>query len=252
MRKQKGDLPLEYKTIKKRFFSSAKECKWLNVLGEQGYLLISRTENVYTFELTSRKIFYSVEWLDCAPSCEEATAYIESYRLKGVSLATTYSLWAYFTSDQPIIPDDAACKRTAVRYRNTALWLCGANLITSVLIGYHFSIIPFLESNSVVFKAPVLETSGNIILKLAYRLWYGAEKIFYYYNQACSNLFGQTKASLTLGILIPLACVLSVLCALWIREWLRNEPPKTKLEEEEMQDVCQESEISGKTENGCG
>ena len=242
---------MEYKTIKKRFFSSRKECDWLNKLGGQGYLLIARTENSYTFEQTQKTLFYSVEWLDCSPECEDAANYIQAYKEIGVGLAATYSLWAYFVSSAPIEPSADACRRTAVRYRNTALWLCAADLITAVLVAYQFSVIPYLQANKVLFKAPTLESASNGFLQLLYRLWYGAEKILYYYTKLCSNLFGNTKATLALGILIPLAIVLSVLSALWIGEWIKNLPPKTKLTEEENENVCQESEASGKTENDC-
>lgn len=242
---------MEFKTIKKRFFASAKECAWLNELGQNGYLLVGRTENSYTFELTQRVLYYSVEWLDRAPECEESQLYIADCKNNGIELAATYSLWAYFVSAEPIVMSDEAKKRVAVRYRNTALWLCLADLVTAILIGYHLSIRPFLEANSVVPEAPVLESSSNVFLQLVYRLWYGAEKIFYYFAEFCTGIFGNTKAALTLGILIPLAVVLSVLSALWIREWVRNLPPKTKLTEEEKAHVCQESEASGKTENDC-
>ena len=242
---------MEYKTIKKRFFSSCKECDWLNKLGEQGYLLIGRTENTYTFELTQKTLFYSVEWLDCAPECEEAVNYFNAYKENGVELTATYSLWAYFVTSNPITPSDDARRRTAVGYRNTALWLCAADLITAVLVAYQFSSIPHLEANSVFFKAPTLESASNSFLQLLYRLWYGAEKLLYFYTKLCANLFGKTKASLALGILIPLAIVLSVLCALWIGEWIKNMPPKPQPIKEDTQDVCQEPETSGKTENNC-
>ncbi len=240
---------MEYKTIKKRFFSSAKENAWLNVLGQKGYLLVTRTENSYTFDLTQRCLYYSVEWLDQSPECEESAAYIASYKEKGVELAATYSLWAYFVSLRPIELSCEAKHRISVRYRNTAFWLCLFDLITTILIGYHLSIRPFLEANSVVPQAPVLETSSNLFMQLAYRLWYGAEKIFYFYSSFCTGIFGKTKAALTLGVLIPLALILSVLCALWIREWIRNKPAKDIQNKEEQQNVCEESETSGKTEN---
>ncbi len=212
-------------------------------------MLIARTENSYTFELTQRELYYSVEWLDCAPECEEAQVFINAYKSGGVELATTYSLWAYFVSQNPIELSAEAQARVAVRYRNTALWLGIADIITAILIGYHLSIRPFLTANSVVPEAPVLETSSNMFLQLLYRLWYGAEKIFYFYTDLCTNVFGNTKASFALGILIPLAVILSVLCALWTREWIRNIPPKNNQTEEEEQNVCQESETSGKTES---
>lgn len=240
---------MDFKTIKKRFFSSAKECDWLCELGQKGYLLVAKTENAYTFELTQRALYYSVEWLDQSPECEESLDYFKSRKENGVELATTYSLWAYFVSAKPIETSDEAKQRIAIRYRNTAFWLCLADLVTAVLIGYHLSIRPFLESNSVVPESPVLETSSNHFMQLLYRLWFGAEKIFYFYTDLCTGIFGNTKAAFTLGILIPLAIVLSVLSALWIREWRRNAPPKNKNTEEDMQNVCQEPEASGKAED---
>lgn len=242
---------MEFQTIKKRFFSSIKECAWLNSLGQKGYSLVARTENSYTFAMKQHAVYYSVEWLDCSPECEESLAYIDSKNKDGIELAATYSLWAYFVSQQPISLARDAQTKIANRYRNAAIWLCVANLISAILTGYQLSIRPFLEANSVVPKAPVLETSENIILQLAYRLWYGAEKILYYYTRICSNIFGDTKAALALGILVPLCIVLSVLCALWIGEWIKNIPPKENTGKEDELHVCQESETSGKTENDC-
>lgn len=238
---------MDCKVIKKRFFSSVKENIWLNGLGQKGYLLLEKNENSYTFELTEKTLYYSVEWLDCAHDSEEILPYIAAYAAEHVQIAATYSLWAYFISEQPIEKPDEAYRRNSVHYRNTALILYALDAVVAALIGYQFAIRSFLETNKVFFEAPELEKSNNIVLNLAYRLLYGAERLVYFYSEFCSDLFGETKAALALGILIPLAIVLSVTGALWVSEWLKNIPPK----KEEIVDVYQESEVSGKTQDDC-
>lgn len=240
------------KRIKKRFFSSIAEREWLESLGEKGYRLVLKKENSYTFELTEQRWHYCVEWLDCAPDSEDGEAYIASLEEKGIFLAATYSLWAYFISEEPIAMQAEAKQRVALRYRNTAFLLFAADAIVAVLIGYHFAIRGFLEANHVVLEAPTMEASGNVIINLCRRLVYGAEIILYRYGKLCSSLFGNTKASLVLGILIPLAFALSVMGALWLAEWLKNRPLAQNISKrEDDPDVCEKSETQGETESHC-
>lgn len=244
-------LPMAIERIRKRFFSSIKENRWLDSLGKKGYLLIFRKENSYTFEITEKQLYYSVEWLDCAPDSEEGEAHIAAYEKNGIHLTASYSLWAYFVSEKPITADTTARQRVAKRYRNTALLIYAFDVIAAVLIGYQFAIRDFLESNQVLLKAPTMESSSNIVINLCRRLLYGAEIILYRYGKLCANLFGETKASLALGILIPLAVTLSVLGGFWLAEWLRNRPESDQKIVREEKHVCEKSEASGKIESDC-
>ena len=237
------------KKIKKRFFSSVNECAWLNELGKQGYRLLYRTENSYTFELVDEVFYYSVEWLDCSSESEEGLAIIGERALQGSSLATTYSLWAYFISNQPIPLSAAALKRNAVRYRNTAIIFFALDFIVSVLIAYQFSIRNFLETQALFLEAPEYEAGSNIIVNLATRIVYGGEVLFYKYANLFSDLLGNTKATMALSILIPLAVIFAVLGAFWLNEWLRNRPENYV--QEESLNVGKGSEASGKTSSNC-
>ena len=225
---QKGrGFVVEEKRIGKSFFSSVKECKWLNELGQQGYRLVYKRDGRYVFEVDEGKVwYYSVEWLDCAPESERAQAYIRSRGEEGAELAATFSLWAYFCSPEPIPERAESKKRTAVHYRNVALLLFLFDAITAVLIGYHFVIRGYLEKQGVLIKAPTLKTTGTFIVDLARRLVYGGKELLYRYGKLCSHLFGDTQATLVLGILIPLAVVLSIASAFWAAEWLKNRPAK--------------------------
>lgn len=236
--------------IKKRFFSSIKECAWLNELGEKGFLLVSRKENSYTFEQTDKQLYYCVEWLDCSAKSEQAEEYISSLAEQGITLAATYSLWAYFVSETCIPESETAKKRTAIHYRNIAILLYSADAVVSIFIAYHLAIRGFLEKQYLFFEAPTREASSNLIINLCRRLFYGAELLLYRYEQLCANLFGETKATLALGILIPLAIALSVVGAFWLAEWQKNRSTKEKMREERC-DAYQESETSGKIESGC-
>ena len=219
------------KKIFKRFFSSQKECDWLNERGAEGLLLLYRSESSYTFEQTATRWFYSVEWLDCSPESDRGEELIGSRLEAGCILAATYSLWAYFVSEQAIeVPTDVR-RRIAHRYRNTAFLLYAADAVAAILMAYHFAIRTFLETQQVFMEAPTMESSANFIVNLARRLIYGGELILYRYSKLYANLFGDTKATTALSILVPLAVILAVLGAFWTHEWLKNLPPKTNKEE---------------------
>ena len=233
------------KTIKKRFFSSVNECRWLNKLGKQGYRLLYRGENSYTFELTEAVLYYSVEWLDCSAESEEGRAIIEARSAEGATLATDYSLWAYFVSEQPISLSETAMRRNGIRYRNTAFLFFALDLIVSVLIAYQFAIRDFLETQSLFIEAPEYEKGANIITNIATRILYGGEVLLYKYAKLYSGLLGNTKATVVLSILIPLAVIFAVLGAFWLNEWLKNRPDND--EQEESADDDQRPEASGET-----
>lgn len=239
---------MEEKRVKKSFFSSVKECAWLNAMGQKGYRLTYRGDGKYYFEIEEGKNwYYSVEWLDCSPESVQGQAYIQSRAEEGAELATTYSLWAYFLSASPIPARPEGQKRTAVHYRNVALLLYLLDAITAVLIGYHFVIRDFLQEQSVFLQAPELKKSGAFLVDIARRLVFGAKELLYRYGMLWGKLFGNTKAALVLGILIPLAVVLSVMGAFWTVEWLKNKPAKTAVKAEQEGDSAadEQSEVSG-------
>lgn len=237
---------MQEKRVTKSFLSSVKECNWLNELGQKGYRLVSKRDGKYVFEEDKLHTwYYSVEWLDCAPDSEKGQAYIRSREACGAELAATFSLWAYFISQDPIPVCDEGRKRTAVHYRNIALLLYLFDAIAAVLIGYHFMIRSFLEKQGVLLKAPELKKSGNVVIDLARRLVYGAKKLVYLYGKLWGRLFGESKASLVLGCLIPLVIVLSIAGAFWTAEWLKNRPEKKRIETREEPEGTQIDTIEG-------
>lgn len=240
---------MKEKQIRKSFFSSVKECAWLNTLGQKGYRLIYREDGKYGFEVEEGQTwYYSVEWLNGAPDSAQARAYICSRGEEGVELAATYSLWAYFLSAEPIAERREAKKRTAMHYRNVALLLYLFDAITAALIGYHYVIRDFLAEQKVLLKAPELKKSGTFVIDIARRLVFGAKELLYRYGSLWARLFGDTKASLVLGILIPLAVILSVAGAFWTIEWIKNKPAKKqgRKPEQEGENVTDEqNEVSG-------
>lgn len=245
---------MKEKRIGKSFFSSVKECKWLNGLGQQGYRLIEKRDGKYVFEVDEAQAWhYCVEWLDCSPESQEGAAYIRSREEEGAKLAATFSLWAYFISEAPIPEREEGRKRTAVHYRNVALVLYLLDVITAVLIGYHFTIRAFLEKQGILLQAPELEKTGTFLVDLGRRLVYGAKELLYRYGMLCSKLFGNSKAALVLGILIPLAVIFSVAGAFWTVEWLKNRPAKkrVKAEEEGVKATDEQIEVSGEAAGGC-
>lgn len=236
------------KKIRKRFFSSRKECAWLNERGAEGLLLLFRDESSYIFEQTADRWFYSVEWLDCSPESDRGEELIEARVSAGCTLAATYSLWAYFVSKEAIVPPVDARKRTACRYRNTAILLYAADAIAAILTAYHLAIRTFLETQKIFLEAPVMEPASNFIVNLARRLIYGGELILYRYSKFCANIFGDTKATVALSILVPLTIILAVLGAFWTHEWIKNLPLKTVKEES---DHDASTQAPGETADNC-
>ena len=232
--------------VRKSFFSSMKECEWLNRLGQKGYKLVDRRDGRYDFEVDESQTWhYSVEWLDCSPKSEEGQAYIRSREESGAELAVVFSLWAYFVSPEPIPVCAEGKRRTAIHYRNVALLLYVFDAIAAALIGYHYVIRSFLETQKVFLTAPELKKSGNIIINLARRLVYGAKELLYRYGKLWGRLFGESKAALALGILIPLVIVLSVAGAFWTAEWLKNRPSKAQSPIGQGGESDEQTEVSG-------
>lgn len=231
--KKKGELVMQTTGVRKSFFSSVKECEWLNGLGQKGYKLIGKKDGKYQFEVDELQTwYYSVEWLDCSPKSEKGQAYIDSRREDGVELAATFSLWAYFISSEPISVSDESRKRNAAHYRNFALILYVFDAVAAALIGYQFTVRSFLETQKILMTAPELTKSTNFFINIYHRLIYGAKRLIYLYGKLCGRLFGESKAALALGILIPLVIGLSVAGSFWTAEWLKNRPEKKRTEPE--------------------
>lgn len=205
--------------LKKQFFSAKKECAWLNRLGEQGYRLTSRKDTKYSFEVCDGKVWhYDLEWLDMSAESEQAKDYLAMREKRGELLAATYSLWAYFVSEKPIAATCEGCKRTAAHYRNISIFLYFVDAVVAVLIGYQVYIRSFLETQGILMKVPVMTEAENWFLKILYRIAYGGKLLFHRYNELWAKLFGETKATMLLGIMIPLAVILTVIGA-----WLLSE-----------------------------
>ena len=245
--RKKGVLAMQTTGVRKSFFSSVKECEWLNGLGQKGYRLIGKKDGKYTFEVDELQTwYYSVEWLDCSPKSEDGQAYIRSRKENGVELAASFSLWAYFISHEPILVSEESKKRTAIHYRNIALILYVFDAVAAALTGYQFVIRSFLETQGILMTAPELKRSSNVFIDLARRLVYGAKRLLYLYGKLCGRLFGESQAALALGVLIPLAVILSIAGAFWTAEWLKNRPEKKRVEPQEEQEATDEqSEVSG-------
>jgi hypothetical protein len=142
-------------------------------------------------------------------------------------------LWAYFVSSEPIPLSEAAQKRNAIRYRNTAFIFFALDFIASILIAYQFAVRSFLEKQELFLTAPEYEKGSNVILNIAKRILYGGEVLLHRYAKLFADWFGNTKATAVLSVLIPLAIVFAVLGAVWTNEWLKNLPEKSTEEEPE-------------------
>lgn len=244
----------EQKQVKKPFFTvtARSECAWLNRLGQQGYRLLSRKDSRYLFEISEGTVwYYHMEWLDCSAESEPIQDYLASLNEQGICLAATYSLWAYFVSSQPISPNEMACKRTAAHYRNVAIFVYAADVVTAMLIGYQLAIRDFLQVQDVLMEAPVLKHASNLFATLLNRIAYGGKLLFYRYGQIWSRLFGPTKASLVLSVLVPLAILLTAVGAYYLTEAYRNRYVKSESEAEKGEPSDDTAEVSGTSAGDC-
>lgn len=207
----------------RRFFlSSEKEMKWLNGLGSRGYHLESRKEHQYRFTLREGSTwYYLMEWMDRSAESDPMRPYLEQREAEGAEVAAVWSCWVYFASEKPLARSREMLRRTAKHYLYPALWFVLFAAIAAALLVYHIGARDLLRSNGVLLTTPKRVSADNPIVRFCRRLIYGGEVLIYYYGQFWARFFGNTKATLVIGVLIPLIAVLLVLAAFRLTEWLR-------------------------------
>lgn len=220
------------KTFYRIFPSKTSECKWLNKLGNMGYLLKTKSKGKYVVELEKdKRYYYSIEYIDMAPESSDAKAYIESREANGEYIVALKRHWAYFRkvgSEIELTAD--AYKMNCAVYFWRMLYLYYFAVCSTVVCGYQAFAIGFLERVS-------LETSGQIreflvvapnpnffqaIINLFRRLINSFLELLNVYFALCAKLFGESDAVSVIAILAPLAVLLYVLGAINLDKYIQN------------------------------
>lgn len=194
------------------FFSVTKETAWLNEMGAQGYRLESRKDHKYRFAHTENRVWhYRVEWMDNAADSEQMQSYLDGREAQGAAIAAVWSLWVYFVSEGPIPANEEMLRRNVKHYRNIALFAGILMLAAIALFIDQLSQRAVLEEHGLKITAPTFDSSEQPIVWFCRRLVYGAQVLLYYYSKLWSRVFGNTRATTVLGILIPVILLLGVI-----------------------------------------
>ncbi len=103
--------------VKKLWLSPVKEEEWLNKRAAEGFALVDRSFNAYTFNKAQlpKGYKYTVCYLQSAPSSETSEAYINERLENGSKLVCTFANYVYFltpVSETNDIKADAKSKRS--------------------------------------------------------------------------------------------------------------------------------------------
>ena len=208
--------------LRKRFFSSARESRWLNRLGGRGMRLWALNDRRYSFSKEEGKqFFYTLEWQDRATESEESRQYILEKAEADQPVCSQRSLWLYFISEKPCGYTKSALKKNRARYRNPFLFFLILTLICVGLAVYHIQSIPFLEEQELLITVPSFKGNENPVLDLLLRLVYGLWTVAYSYFMLFGRFLGNTLATAIVSVLAPLALIFFILCLVWGIEWIR-------------------------------
>ena len=208
--------------LRKRFFSSARESRWLNRLGSRGMRLWALNDRRYSFSKEEGKqFFYTLEWQDRATESEESRQYILEKAEADQPVCSQRSLWLYFISEKPCGYTKSALKKNRARYRNPFLFFLILTLICVGLAVYHIRSIPFLQEQELLITVPSFKGNENPVLDLLLRLVYGLWTVAYSYFMLFGRFLGNTLATAIVSVLAPLALIFFILCLVWGIEWIR-------------------------------
>lgn len=228
--------------LRKRFFSTARESRWLNRLGEKGYRLWALKDHKYSFGIEEGKTFrYTVEWQDCATESEESRRYILEKAEADMPVCAQRSLWLYFISGRQAGYSKEALKKNRARYRNPFLFFLILTLICASLAVYHIHSIPFLQEQGMTITVPSFKGNENPVLDLLLRLVYGLWLAVYNYFMLFGRFLGDTLATAVVSVLAPLGLTFFILCLVWGCEWIRwlkikADPPADEPEQPDAED----------------
>ena len=212
------------KSCFKVFFSKNKECRWLNSMGEKGYLLTKIKDNKYYFTHSKKHTYsYSIEHLDSAIQSEEAEKYFASLEEKGIVPIIYGGCWVYFSAINKTIQQTCEIhKKNSSVYFWRALYLLFFSCVGAVLCGYHAFAADFIVNVGHMGKGriPLFDIKGDSLLDtLKDVLNHLFDFLSDTYIKLFTMMFGENDAALALSVLIPATIVITVFFALNIYEY---------------------------------
>ncbi len=207
-------------TFFKVFFSKTKEKKWLDDMGENGYLLTKIKDSKYYFEHSEEHTYsYSIENLGVPPESEKGIEYISSYKEKNVDFIFKKGTWSYFVSaDSEIEIDPSVYKRNNEVYFWRMVYLAFFAIAFAVVFGYQLFATDFLvnighKSDGGVAYIPeesYLDIIQNAVFKVLNRTYFVPFRV----------IFGLNDASVVISLVLPAVIILGLLFAFNLDEYL--------------------------------
>lgn len=214
----------------KVFFSKRKEAIWLNELGEKGYLLKHISDSKYTFEyFEDQKYYYSVEHLDFSPRSERAEEYYKDRLELELKPIITDNNWVYFVRENKPLEYDENVNRNSASYHFwKMIYTVFFSFCGSVLCGYHFYAIGFLERIGQAgdgkissYLSPTRSTSAfhaalNIVKRVANYMLDALNGYF----KLWTYFLGENDAVAVISIVLPITVILLIISAFHMYEYL--------------------------------
>lgn len=235
------------KSVFKIFFSKDKETKWLNQMGQEGYILDSVSDSKYKFVKQDDVIHYSIEYLDCSPHSDEAVSYFKSREDIGVTPILASGNWVYFISKETEIEcTKEICKKNSKPYFWRSLYLLFFAICGSVLCGYHMFAAGFLENIGEAGNGQLemLSTDGNFALYNAIKSGFNyILKAINAYFRIWTDIFGKNDAVAVVSALIPIILILLVIAAFNIDSYICFKNKRKAIEKSKSDTITTTTEV---------
>ncbi len=224
----------------KIFLSKRSEEKWLNSMGENGYLLTNVNDSRYSFDFSEKcKYYYSIQYLDVSPKSDKADEYYQSLARSNIKPLVTSGNWVYFSKeDEPIQPSVEVYKKNSTPYFWRMLYMLFFALCGAVVCGYQAFAIGFLErvgheGRGLIETTYEISNNAGLFNKLLNVLKFIGNTFFRMLNayfELWTNVFGESNAVSVIAIVAPITVVLLILGALNFERYFTYRTLINKLE----------------------
>ena len=247
-------------SVFKVFFSKIKENDWLNLMGQQGYLLKEINDSKYLFSIDNEKEIkysYSIEYLDFSPNSDKAVAYYQEREHLGIVPLISSGNWVYFVSSECDIEiNEEGLTKNAAFYFIRSLYLLFFTLCASILTGYQIFAKSFLEKIGLhgdgrISKLLVKEGTTDFFESLLNGLKSVVNYLFKMANgyfRIWTNIFGNNDAVAVISILIPIIILLLIIATFNLDEYYGYTKLIAKLKVEKSEGAIQEGETNEEQE----
>ncbi len=205
------------KKIFKIFFSKEKELKWLNSMGNNGYLLNSINDSNYTFTVSEdTKYFYSIEYLSCSPQSNEAVDYFNKRKPEGIMPLVSSGNWVYFAKpNYDFSSDPEIYRKNSVFYFWKMLYLAFFAVCGAVLCGYQAFAVGYLKRLGYTGNGQIREmleiTDKDTAFEGLFNVLKGIVNFFLslvnIYISFWTKIFGESDAVAVISIAIPILLI---------------------------------------------